>query len=466
MAKKITETKKKTTKSAQKKERGKESDKDSKIINKMKKTKISVIGIGGGGGSIVSEIASILSGASFIAANTDTQALEAINKNVKPFSFGQKLTQGLGTGMNVDLAKEVAQNEKEEIKKLCQGQDLCIIVASLGGGTGSGAASVFAKASRSSGSFTYGIFTLPFEFEGKRKMEIAKDALKRIKNELDIITIIPNERVFKIVNKDTPLKEALSIINKNLAKSLGGLIETIYKPGLINIDFADFKTIFRSKGKLTYLNTVEVLTKENSIKDLVTQVLNSSLYSYNIQGAKGVLFNISGEKNLSLSEVSEMSKSISNLAGSEAKIIFGTRILANRKKTEAITRITLLAVGCGEAKNFLGTKKIKLLNTTKTKKEKKIEKPKKLKKLERPKKLEKITKPEDKILIKSLENKIITEKVGTKIKINTSPTSASGKGIRKNGVQIKKDAEDFEKDILKKEKAWEIPAFLRRKPTK
>lgn len=446
-------------------EESKKEKKDNEVVDVMKKTKISVvgedkpsptrftsirvIGIGGGGGSIVSEIASGLSRVSFVAANTDLQALQIINKKVSRFPFGQKLTKGLGTGMNVEIGKEAAQNEREGIKKLCQDQDLCIIVASLGGGTGSGAASIFAKTSKSLGNLTYGIFTLPFEFEGERKMEIAKEALKNIKGNLDVITIIPNERVFKIIDKATPLRQALSIINKNLAQGLEGLIETIYEPGLINIDFADFKTVFKNKGKIAYLNTIETSTKEGSVKDLMAQVLNSPLYPYNIQGAKGVLFNISGEKNLSLLEVSEISKNISDLVSPEAKIIFGTRILANKKRQVPIIKTTLLAIGCGE-------KEIKRNEI--------VEKEDEIKK-------------EDKIkIVKKSEIKKSKKKTVTKIKLNITdnelsetnekPVETDDKRIRKSGLQVKKDTQEFEKEILEKEKFWETPAYLRRKSIK
>ncbi|MDO8435882.1 MAG: cell division protein FtsZ [bacterium] len=310
----------------------------------IKKTKIRVIGIGGGGGSIVSEIAPGMSKASFAAANTDLQALKSLGKKVLRFQFGENLTHGLGTGMNADFGRDAALEAKEKIQKLLEGQDLCILVASLGGGAGSGAAPIFAKISKSLGNLTYGIFTLPFKFEGEKKMEIAKDALKKIKNSLNAITIIPNERVFQIIDKDTPLKQALSVINKNLAESLGGLIETIYEPGLINIDFADFRTILEGQGRLVYLNTAEVQRKEGSIKELIDKVLSSPLYSYNIRGAKGVLFNIAGEKNLSLFEVSQISKTISELVHPEAKIIFG---ISQNPKYSEIIKTTLLANGCG-----------------------------------------------------------------------------------------------------------------------
>ena len=234
-----------------------------------KTIKIRVIGIGGGGGNIVSEIASRISKASFVVANTDTKSLKSCKRNVIKFQFGQELTHGLGTGMNPELAKIAVKNEKEKIKKLCQGQDLCILVSCLGGGTGSGATSFFAKISKELGNLTYGIFTLPFKFEGEKKIEIAINSLKEIKSNLNAITIIPNEKIFNIINKETPLKEALSAINQFLSESLGGLIETIYQPGLINIDFADFKTILEGKGKLTYLNTVEIQQKEGAAKEMI-----------------------------------------------------------------------------------------------------------------------------------------------------------------------------------------------------
>ncbi|MBM3257837.1 MAG: hypothetical protein FJZ05_01280, partial [Candidatus Nealsonbacteria bacterium] len=171
---------------------------------KIKKTKIRVIGIGGGGGNIVSEISSKIAKASFVVANTDTKSLKGSSRRVAKFQFGQNLTHGLGTGMNAELGKEAALSEKERIKKLLEDNDLCILVASLGGGTGSGAVSTFARLSKNLGNLTFGIFTLPFKFEGEKKMEIAINSLKEVKNHLNAIAVIPNEKVFQIINKNTP----------------------------------------------------------------------------------------------------------------------------------------------------------------------------------------------------------------------------------------------------------------------
>ena len=452
---------------------------------KIKKTKIRVIGIGGGGGNIVSEIASKISKASFVVANTDIKSLKSCSKKVAKFQFGQNLTHGLGTGMNPELGKAAAQSEKERIKKLLEGQDLCILVVCLGGGTGSGTISTFAKISKNLANLTYGIFTLPFKFEGEKKMEIAINSLKEAKNHLNAITIIPNERVFQIINKDTPLKEALSTINKFLSESLGGLIETIYEPGLINIDFADFKTILEGRGRLAYLNTIEEQRKEGAIKDIASKVLNSPLYPYTIRGAKGVLFNIAGEKNLSLSDVNQISKAISELVNSEAKIIFG---ISQHKKYSNIIKTVLLATGCGmkifpsktefptgakvkkKAKSFLPAKKKKVKRRKKPVESSAVRRAEKEKieelKVEKPK-VE--TKEQEKTPPKKVKIRIIKKpkeekpQESEKKEKETIVLSNNEEKIRKNGLQIKKEAEELEKEMIEKEKIWETPAFLRKK---
>lgn len=465
----------------------------------IKKTKIRVIGIGGGGGNIVSEIASKVSKASFVVANTDSKSLKSCNRKVIKFQFGQNFTHGLGTGMNPELGREAALSEKERIKKLCQGQDLCILVASLGGGTGSGAVSTFAKISKNLGNLTYGIFTLPFKFEGEKKMEIAINSLKEARGHFNAMTIIPNERVFQTINKETPLKEALSTINKFLSESLEGLIETIYEPGLINIDFADFKTILEGRGRIAYLNTqvqrrvekrtksssttVEERRKEGAIKDMTAKVLNSPLYPYTIRGAKGVLFNIAGEKNLSLDDVNQISKAISELVNPEAKIIFG---ISQHKKYANIVKTTLLATGCGgggikisssekkkvnpstalrpfealrspQALEEVNAEQSRSIKKRKKKKEEKNEKPK-----DKTKEQEKASPKKVKIkaIKKAKEEKHQESENKEK---ETIVSSNNEERVRKNALQIKKEAEELEKEMIEKEKFWETPAFLRKK---
>jgi len=463
--------------------------KELKKLGKPRKIKIRVIGIGGGGSSIVSELASRIQKVSFVVANTDVQTLKTSSNKASKFHFGQEITRGWGTGMNPDLGKEAAQKEKDRIKKLLEGYDFCILVASLGGGTGSGAAPVFAKISKDLNKVTYGIFTLPFRFEGERKMEIAKSALRQLKPKLDIFSVIPNERIFKIIDRKTPLKKALSSINQSLAESLEGLIEVIYKPALINIDFADFQTVLsglnpssgkRRRGrKLAYLNTVQVTRRKRGAKELVEKMLSNPLYPYSIKGAKGVLLNIAGAQDLSLAEVSQISKAISGLANKDAKIIFG---ISQSKRYKGILKTTLLATGI-RAKIFFPTlkkkkstpKQSRKKESTKIKSEKK--KSTKKRKKRAPRKSKKKPKKKTTKKVKSRKAKKINIKVH-KAKLSppqkTSPSEKQKEGnpdsidlsegkIRKNGLQIKKEMEAEEEEMLAREKFWETPAFLRKK---
>jgi len=400
----------------------------------VSKTKIKVIGIGGGGSSIISEMAPKIKKANFVAANTDLQALKEVGKRAIHFQFGQRLTQGLGTGMNPELGEQAAQDAKEKIKKIIEGQDLCILVSCLGGGTGSGAAPVFAKISKKLGNITFGIFTLPFEFEGKKRMEIAKTSLEKLTPNVNALVLIPNQKIFQIIDTKTPLKEAFSTINKMLAGSLEGLIELIYSSGLINIDFADLKSILGGKEKLTFLNTIETKTP-TEIEEIAKKILSNPLYSYSAQGAKGILFNITGGENLSLDEVKQIGSTISNLANPQAKVIFG--VTQNEKHKDKI-KITLLATGCREEKKEKPLEKSKSLKTPKPKRKSFIkEKPEELK-------------------IKELKKPEFEEKIEIK--------------VRRNALDVKEAAQEAvqkeEKKILAKERKWETPAFFRRKPVK
>jgi len=416
----------------------------------VKKTKIRVVGIGGGAGNIVSEIAQKIKKASFVVANTDIKALKTTSRKAIRFQFGQNLTHGLGTGMNPELGEMAAQTEKEKIKKILENQDLLILVACLGGGTASGATPIFAKISRNLGNLTLGIFTLPFKFEGGKKMGIALSALEKLRPRVNAFLVIPNERIFQIIDKKTPLKVALSAINKMLSESLEGLIEMIYEPGLINIDFADLKTILEGQGKLSYLNTVKVQKKEGVAKEAVEKVLNNPLYPYSIRGSKGVLLNIAGERDLELSQVSQISKTISELAHPKAKIIFG---ISQNKKYSNIIQTTLLATGC----------QIKIF----PKKPKKIKKKKKIitnippVKKKSPKEKKFPTGQAKKVKkVKKRQVKIEIPKKN-KAEAKNQPPAETEK-IRKNALQLRKEVEVAEQELLEKEKAWESPAFLRR----
>ena len=440
-------------------------------ISDVKKTKVRVIGIGGGGGSIVSELASKIQKATFVAANTDSQALKSVSRKVIRFQFGQNMTRGLGTGMKGDIAELASQNEKEKIKKLLIGQDLCIFVACLGGGTGSGAVPIFSKIARNLGNISYGIFTLPFKFEGERKTQAAMESLQKLKPHLNAISIIPNDRIFQIVDRNTPLKTALSAVNKHLADSLESLLETIYDPGLINIDFADLKTVFEGRGRLTYLSATEIASTDKN-EELAKQILHFPLYDYTIKGAKGILFNVVGGKDLGLAEISQISKIVSAAVNRQAKIILG--ISQNRDsgagQKEKRIKVTLLATGCGQRvfaekqkrtrkkitrkKKADGGAKITQSGGTGASPSKTVKKRKSAAK---------------KIGNKKAPRKIVPAAEAT-IRQNFDATSAPQPEqeriaikVRRNALEVKKKIEEEEKEIISQENRWEMPAFLRRK---
>jgi len=405
------------------------------------KTKVRVIGIGGGGGTIVSEIISTIKKADFVIANTDDKALRSV-RHAKKFQFGLNITKGLGTGMNVEIGEAAALEEKEKIAKLFEGQDICIMISSLGGGTGSGSTPVFAKLSKSSGCLTFGIFTMPFEFEGEKKMEIAREALDKIRPHLNAFSVIPNERIFKIIDKNTPLKDALSAINGRLAQNLAGLIEMIYSPGLINIDFADIRTILSGRGKLAYLNSIEI--NEPDKEEAVKKIISSPLYSYTIKGSKGAVFNIVGGKAIQLSEVSRISRIVSESVNRNAKIIFG--INQEHKNSDKMS-ITLLATGCSTKDVIPKPSRKKIIKIIK----KVIAEP------------IPVVQPEPEV--KEIKKKIVKKKPIPKPQPEVglpSVDKAEVVQVRRNALEVKKAVEEEENEFVEKEKVWEIPAILRK----
>lgn len=414
----------------------------------VKKTRIRVVGVGGGAGSIVSELASRLKKATFAVANTDSQALKTLRKkDVLPLQFGLTLTHGLGTGMNSELARTAAVAEKERLKKLFQGHDLCILISCLGGGVSSGATPFLASLAKNSGTLTLGVFTLPFKFEGEKKQELAREALQKLKPHVNAMCVLPNDRIFQVIEKSTPLKEALSFVNKNLADSLQGLIETIYLPGLINIDFADFKTILQGYGKVAYLNTVETQGGIGAL-EAAKMALSSPLYPYTIKGARKVLFNITGDKDLQLTEVSQVSRLIFEQVFAQAQIIFGiSQSSANRHKI----KISVLATGC-TSKVFSGE--------TAEPQKRKVRKRKKRKRASSGVKPPVKRKPESKIKPKP-KLKPKPKPKPKKVKVRVAQEQPEVK-VRKNALQVKEEVAEAEKEFLEKEKFWETPAFIRK----
>ena len=447
------------------------------------RTKIKVIGIGGGGNSIVSEIAPRIKKANSVVANTDLQALKEASRVCKRFHFGESLTSGLGCGMNSKLGEKAARNEKEKINDLIKEQDLCILVSCLGGGTGSGASPVFAEFSRELKNITLGIFTLPFKFEGTKKAKIARLALDKLIPNLNAVVIIPNEKIFQLVDKKTPLKEAFSAINERLIDGLEGLIEMIFLPGLINIDWSDFRTVLEGKEKLAYLNSA-FAQGPNRAEEAVKKLLSSPLNEYSIKGADRILFNITASKDLGMKEVEQISKTIADF-NPKAKIIFG--ISYNQKYRDKL-RIVLLVVGCGKKEKLKHRPKpkpkpepklvsppieekteIEEAEKREVEERPEIEKPKllplKKKKIKnffpKRKKSQKILLPPKKPFKKQAksDSKALSLSVETK-------NSSSSLPARRNALELKKQAEEVEKEMIEEEKKWDVPTFIRKKLAK
>jgi cell division protein FtsZ len=448
------------------------------------KAKIRVVGIGGGGGSIVSEIGRSLEKASFVVADTDVRALKK-RPGIKYFWFGEELTHGLGTGVNVELAKQAGEQAKEKISDIFKDQDIVIFIASLGGGLGSGATQIFAQEAKKFGGITFGIFTLPFRFEGKNKSRIAQTALKNLRQSLNVSLTIPNEKIFKVISANTPITEAFSKVNKSLIGSLESLIDLIYTPGIINIDFADLRTILSGIGNSAFLNTVEESGKDRAEKICKNIVSNPLLQNNNFVSEK-ILFNIAGSENLSMLEVEKISRHIGE-QNPKAKIIFG---ISKNSKLKNKIKTTILMTGGGTkaepkpslildkpeekkdvVKDIVAEKEIKLKIIDK-KPEKVVETKKKTEKpaknlVKKPKnKAKKQEKQKDKkpVLVPNFQPQVVASSDVNQRKVNVAEAIAlpAKKAIRRSGLEIKKEEELEEKKRIAQEKEWEIPAFLRR----
>jgi len=403
----------------------------------VRKTKVRVIGIGGGGGSIVGEIAKSVRKIDFVSANTDLQAQKSLPRNVRGFVFGQELTRGLGCGMDEKLGESAAKAEKDRIKKLVEGQDVCILIVSLGGGTGSGASPVFAEAAKEAKCISLGIFTMPFSFEGQKRQEIAQAALEKIVPLLNAYVLIPNENIFRVIDQKTPLRGAFSAVNKKLAEILEGFIDTLSLPGFINIDFADFKTLMEGRGRLAYLNSVQMQGAPKAQLAL-KEVLHNPLYDYGITGADRLVFNLTGDKGMKMQEVAEISKSISSF-NTKARIIFG---ISFQPEYRDKLRIVLFAMGCkvkeGGKEEKASAKPVASLKGGGT--------------AGRKKKRKKQAK------VASSATRRGSKK--TSPLAQKQPRKESGR-VRRNALDLKKAQDQELKDLEKQERQWDIPSFLR-----
>lgn len=287
------------------------------------KPRIAVIGVGGGGGNAVNNmIAENLEGVDFIVANTDAQAL-AHSAASQKIQLGLEITQGLGAGARPEIGKMAAEEAKDKIAEALNGVNMVFITAGMGGGTGSGAAPVVAHIAKEKGILTVGVVTKPFSFEGKKRMEIADNALSTFTKEVDSIIIIPNQNLFRIADENTTLSEAFKLADNVLYSGVRSITDLMMMPGLINLDFADVKNIMEDKGK-AIMGTGEAEGKGRA-KEAARQALSNPLLDDCVmKGAKGVLINITGGKDITLPELDEAANTIKEEVGDDANIIFGS----------------------------------------------------------------------------------------------------------------------------------------------
>ncbi|WP_422444236.1 cell division protein FtsZ [Thermoanaerobacterium sp. DL9XJH110] len=310
---------------------------------------IKVIGIGGGGNNAINRmIDSGLKGVEFISVNTDAQALY-LSKADKKIQIGEKLTKGLGAGANPEIGKKAAEESKSEIEEALKGADMIFVTAGMGGGTGTGAAPVIAEVSRSLGILTVGVVTKPFAFEGKKRMANAEMGIANLKNNVDTLITIPNDRLLSIAEKKTSIIEAFRMADDVLRQGVQGISDLIAVPGLINLDFADVRTIMMNTG-LAHMG-IGRGSGENRAIEAAKQAISSPLLETSIEGAKGVLLNITGGANLGLLEVNEAAELISAAADPEANIIFGAVI---DEKLQDEIRITVIATGFDQPREKSG----------------------------------------------------------------------------------------------------------------
>jgi len=309
--------------------------------------KIKVIGIGGGGGNAISSMVEngVVSGVEFISVNTDAQVLLNSKAQTK-LQIGEKLTKGLGVGGNPEMGTQAAEESTEKLKDLFIDTDMVFVTAGMGGGTGTGAAPVIAKLAKDAGALTVAIVTKPFHFEGTRRQVVAEEGIEKLSDVADTLIVIPNQRLMDVIDRKMTLLEAFKVVDGVLGQAVRGIAEIITTPGLVNVDFADVKTIMANAG--TALLGIGTGVGENRAQMAARAAISSPLLDISIEGARGVLFNIAGGSDLTMFEVDEAAKIIASAADTDANIIFGAVV-----KEDLIdqVRITVIATGFDQTRS-------------------------------------------------------------------------------------------------------------------
>lgn len=304
--------------------------------------KIKVVGVGGSGGSAIDRMINAkIQGVEFIAINTDAQALHHSKAQAK-IHIGKTVTRGLGAGMDPEIGRKAAEENQDEIHDVLKGADMVFITCGLGGGTGTGAAPLIADIARDLGALTVSVVTKPFAFEGAQRRQIADTGLQELTDKVDTIITIPNDRILQIIDKKTSLLEAFSTVDEILRQGVQGISDLITVPGLINVDFADVRSVMENAGSA--LMGIGQGTGENRAVDAAKAAIDSPLLELSIEGAKGILFTVTGGPDLGMYEVNEAARIITASADANARVIFGSVIDESMKDQ---IKITVIATGFG-----------------------------------------------------------------------------------------------------------------------
>lgn len=303
--------------------------------------RIKVIGVGGSGGNALNHMVNEkVKGIDFIAVNTDAQDLHK-SEAKKRIHIGKNLTKGLGTGMSPELGRKAIEETKEEVQEAVKGSDMVFISCGLGGGTGSGASPVVAQIARESGALTVAVVTKPFFFEGQHRQRIANEALAALRAEVDAIIVIPNDRLLNNISKETTAKNAFALCDDVLKQAVEGISDLITTPGLINVDFADVKAVLKDAGSA--LMGIGIASGENRAAEAARIAINSPLLDVSVNGARGVLFSIAGNDDLTMFEIQDAAKIITESMDPDAKVIFGT--IKDEKLNKGEVKVTMIASG-------------------------------------------------------------------------------------------------------------------------
>lgn len=315
----------------------------------QKFAKIKVIGLGGGGGNVLNSMISLqqIQGVEFVAINTDAQAL-LMNQSPTKVQIGETLTRGLGSGGDSSIGEQAAEESKQKLQDVLQDADMVFLTAGMGGGTGTGATAVAAQIAKSVGALTVAVVTKPFAFEGTRRMMVAEEGIDKLRDKVDALIVIPNQRLLEVVDKNMTLQEAFKLADSVLGQGVQGISDLITMPGLINVDFADVKTIMSSAGSA--LMGIGSAGGENRAAAAARMAIASPLLEVSIEGAKGVLFNIVGGDDMTMNEVNEAAQIISQASDPDANIIFGATIKEGQLDT---IKISVIATGFDETRRRL-----------------------------------------------------------------------------------------------------------------